>query len=115
MNQDEEHLRLLSIFTTWSRDSRLSAGVFPFIHITIWLDDRDGQFDGPGHDDAPAMFGWLFVVLGYSFVAMMWTLARSCSLRQTSQPAPLASVLHDCRGPFRACCFPSARCSACLR
>lgn len=75
MNQDEEHLRLLSIFHYVVAGLTALGGCFPFIHITIGLMIVTGKFDGPGHDDAPAVFGWLFVVFGLFIVAMMWTLA----------------------------------------
>lgn len=75
MNQDEEHLRLLSIFHYVVGGLTALGGCFPFIHITIGLMIVTGKFEGPGHDDAPAVFGWLFVIIGLFIVAMMWTLA----------------------------------------
>jgi hypothetical protein len=75
MNQDEEHLRLLSIFHYVVGAITGLIGCLPFIHVGIGLAVVTGALDGPGKEQAPAIIGWLFVVAGGMAILMMWSMA----------------------------------------
>jgi hypothetical protein len=81
-SQDAEHLRLLSLFhTILSVITALFASVF-ILHIVIGvLALRDPAALGPTADGPPpAVFGWMFVVIGSGVVLVGWTLAVSMFL-----------------------------------
>ena len=75
MNQDEEHLRLLSIFHYVVGAITGLIGCLPFIHVGIGVAIVTGALDGPDKEQAPAIFGWLFVVAGGMAILMMWSMA----------------------------------------
>ncbi len=70
MNQDEEHLKLLSIF------HYVVGGIFglvaciPLIHFTIGLAMLAGAIEG-----APRFAGLMLVMMSIFFIAAGWTLA----------------------------------------
>jgi len=62
MNQDREHLRLLSIFHYVVAGLAALCACFPLIHLTIGLfmvfaPEELGTHGGP----PPAVFGWVFI------------------------------------------------------
>lgn len=76
MNQDEEHLRLLSIFHYVVGGLAALFSCFPFIHVAMGLlfvfmpEKMSSKGDMP-----PALFGWFFVILGSVIILIGWTLA----------------------------------------
>ncbi len=72
MNQDEEHLRLLSIFHYVAGGITGFFACFPFIHLIIGIAMLAGAFGGDG---PPAFMGLLFVMMALIFITGGWTLA----------------------------------------
>jgi hypothetical protein len=77
MNQDEEHLRLLSIFHYVVSGLTALFACIPIIHLTLGLililspkSFTDNHSEGP-----LAFVGWLFVILGATIILTGWTLA----------------------------------------
>lgn len=76
MNQDEEQLRLLSIFHYIVAGLAGLMACFPFIHLTLGLAIvfAPQEFDAGGQAP-PAWFGWLFVIVAGVCIVLGWTLA----------------------------------------
>ncbi len=72
MNQDEEHLRLLSIFHYVVGGIAGFFACFPIIHLTIGIAILAGAM---GREGPPPAFGLLFVMMALIFITGGWTLA----------------------------------------
>ena len=60
--QDEEHLKLLSIFHYVVAGMMALFGCFPIIHLILGLAMVSGKFGQPKlGEPSPALFGWVFV------------------------------------------------------
>jgi hypothetical protein len=77
MNQDREHLRLLSIFHYIVGGIIGLFSCFPLIHLFVGLSFITGAgFMKDSHGGGPpALFGWVFVVIALVFILGGWTLA----------------------------------------
>jgi hypothetical protein len=73
VNQDQEHLRLLSIFHYVVAAIGALFCSFPLIHVVMGLVliFRPEAFDNGG-EPPPPLLGWMFVVMGGSFVLAGW-------------------------------------------
>jgi predicted membrane channel-forming protein YqfA (hemolysin III family) len=76
MNQDEEHLRLLSIFHYVVAGMMALFALFPIFHLIIGLAMlfAPAKFSGHG-DPAPAFIGLIFVVFAGVFIMCGWIFA----------------------------------------
>lgn len=74
MTQDDEHLRLLSIFHYVVAAMTGLFASFPLIHIVLGLLMLFNP-DRLGGETPPAFVGWLFVGMGAALVTLGWTLA----------------------------------------
>jgi hypothetical protein len=71
MNQDEEHLRLLTIFHYVVAGLAGLFSCFPIIHLVMWLFIlfAPTKFSGGQPAQAPAEFiGWIFVIAAGFFI-----------------------------------------------
>lgn len=69
MTQDEEHLRLLSIFHFVVAGITALLSLLPIFHLVLGLAVLTGEFDIPENRILPAeLIGWLFVVVGASLI-----------------------------------------------
>lgn len=73
MGAPREDLRLLSIFHYVLAGLTALLSLFPLIHVTLGIAMITGALDGGAHGGAratppPALFGWLFVVMGSAFI-----------------------------------------------
>ena len=75
MNNDEEHLRLLSMFHYIVGGITGLFSLFPIIHMALGLAIVLGKFPQSKGDSAPAFVGWLFLILGAGFVLAGMSLA----------------------------------------
>ena len=76
MKQDEEHLRLLSIFHYVVGGLAGLFALLPIFHlifglVMIFASDK---FAGKG-ESPPALFGWFLVVFAAMFIVLGWTFA----------------------------------------
>lgn len=79
MDQDKEHLRLLTIFHYIVGGITALCACFPLIHLVIGLTlvfapDRMGGSAHPGPD---RLVGWMFTLLAGVFIILGWALAIS--------------------------------------
>jgi hypothetical protein len=77
MTDDDDHLRLLSIFHYVVGGLIALFGCFPIIHVTVGLFlifSPDTMKDNKGELPS-ALFGLLFVLAGVTIIAMFWTFA----------------------------------------
>ena len=76
MTQDEEHLRLLSIFHYVVGGLAGLFAEFPIFHLIFGLFFilAPEKFAGKG-EPPPAFLGWLFVIFGVVFITIGWTFA----------------------------------------
>jgi len=76
MNQDEEHLRLLSIFHYVCAGMVAFFACFPIIHLIMGLVMifRPESF-GPSQNQPPAFFGFFFVIFAVVFILFGWVFA----------------------------------------
>ena len=77
MTQDEEHLRLLSIFHYVVAGLAALFALFPIFHLILGLFmifAPDKMFPGK-QDVAPALIGWFFVIFASVFITLGWTFA----------------------------------------
>ena len=76
MSQDEEHLRLLSIFHYVVGGLAAVFSLFPIFHLIFGLifilAPQSFPGGGPG---PPALFGWFFVVVAATVMLLGWTFA----------------------------------------
>ena len=70
MNNDLEHLRLLSIFHYIVGGLAAMFALFPIFHLAIGIGMVAGMFPDPTEQRDMELFGWLFVA-----IAAMWILA----------------------------------------
>jgi len=76
MNQDEQHLKLLSIFHYVVGGLAGLFALFPIFHLILGLvfifapDTFEGQGEPP-----PAFIGWLFVIFPAMFITFGWIFA----------------------------------------
>jgi len=73
MTDDEKHLDLLAIFHFVVAGLTALFACFPLIHVAVGFAMIFGKFDGS--NPPPALFGWMFVILGGVFVVCGWSLA----------------------------------------
>lgn len=73
MNDDKEHLKLLSIFHYIVGAITALFACFPLIHVAIGIALLVGAFDGK---DAPPKFaGWIFIIFPGLMILCGWALA----------------------------------------
>jgi hypothetical protein len=92
MNQDEEHLRLLTTFHYVLAGVAGLFSLFPVIHLTLglFLVFAPEKFTGSGHGQPPPAFmGWLFVglaafmiVCGLTFACLVLAAGRCLAKRK---------------------------------
>ncbi len=76
MTQDEEHLKLLSIFHYVVGGMGGFIALFPIIHLVVglFLVLAPDKFAGKG-TPPPAFIGWGFVIIGALFITVGWIFA----------------------------------------
>jgi hypothetical protein len=79
MNQDEEHLRLLSIFHYVCAGLAAFFACIPGIYIILGLVllFASESFAGPSRDQPPAFVGVIFIMFGGIMMLFGWALAAS--------------------------------------
>jgi len=76
MNQDEEHLRLLSIFHYVVGGLTALAAFFPFIHLAVGIALVSGAFPvPPGQQGPPPIVGWIVIAIASVLILGGWTMA----------------------------------------
>jgi hypothetical protein len=74
MNQDQEHLRLLSIFHYVVAGLGALIACIPLIHLTVGVLMVTGRL-ADGRNPPPPALGWILVGLGAAAVVAGWTFA----------------------------------------
>lgn len=76
MTQDEDHLRLLSIFHYVVAGMAGLFALFPIFHLVfgLFVIFSPQTFAGKGQP-APAFIGWIFVIFAVVFISIGWTFA----------------------------------------
>ena len=90
MNNDEEQLRLLSIFHYVCAGVAAMVACFPIIHLVIGLVMvLSPNAFGPGKNQPPAFIGWIFIgiaafiiITGWIFAALMAWAGRCLARRR---------------------------------
>ena len=73
---DNEHLKLLSIFHYVKGGITALFACIPIIHVVVGLVFIFApHLFGHGSQQPPAFLGWLFLILGSSFILLGWTFA----------------------------------------
>ncbi len=78
MKQDEEHLRLLSIFHYVVAGLAALFALFPIFHLIfgIFMILAPQTFGGHGQEQPPlALMGWFFVIFASVFIMLGWMIA----------------------------------------
>jgi len=76
MNQDEEHLRLLSIFHYVVGGITALFACFPLIHLAVGIALVTGAFSSrPGQAGLDLLGGGLFIIVTTVLILVGWTLA----------------------------------------
>jgi hypothetical protein len=76
MDQDAEHLRLLSIFHYVVGGMAALFACFPLIHLAIGIALVSGALNpGPGQQPPPAFVGWFFIAIAAVFILVGWSIA----------------------------------------
>ena len=73
MTQDEQHLKLLSIFHYIVGGLTALFSCIPFFHIAIGIAMLCGAFDG--EDSPPKFVAWFFILIAAVFILSGWTLS----------------------------------------
>jgi hypothetical protein len=76
MHEDLEHLKLLSIFHYVVGGLAALFAFFPVIYVAVGVLAvyAPGTMDSEG-DALPAMFGWIFIVIGAGLMLLGWAFA----------------------------------------
>lgn len=74
MNQDLEHLRLLSIFHYVVAGLTAFFGCFPILHLVFGIGLLTGAIGGANKPD-DRFFGWFVIVLATVMISLFWILA----------------------------------------
>jgi uncharacterized membrane protein len=75
-NEDIKNLELLSMFHYIVGGITALLSCIPFIHVFIGLTMISGKFFKDGHgSEPPALFGWMFVIMGAVFILLGWSMA----------------------------------------
>lgn len=72
MNQDNEHLQLLSIFHYVAAGLTALLATLPVVHLVIGLGLLFGHLGGR---NPPTAIGWIFVLVSVTFILGGWTMA----------------------------------------
>jgi hypothetical protein len=77
VDQDEEHLRLLTIFYYVYAGLAAFFGCVPLIHLTIgiFLLENPSVFGDAKNGPPPALLGYIFAIIGGLLVVIGWTFA----------------------------------------
>ncbi len=76
MDQDTEHLRLLSIFHYVVSGITALFACFPCIHLAIGIALVSGAMNPrPGHEAPPAFVGWFLIAMAAMFILIGWSMA----------------------------------------
>ena len=77
MNQDDQHLNLLSIFYYVVAGLAALFACIPFIHLAIGIAMLAGAFPPPedGGEGVPTFVGWIFVGVASLLIVTGWVLA----------------------------------------
>ena len=77
MNQDEQNLRLLSIFHYVVAGLAALFACFPIFHLVMGLVIvfAPQTFDSKGGEMLPPLIGWFFVAFAATFIVMGWIFA----------------------------------------
>lgn len=76
MKQDEEHLRLLSVFHYVVGGLTALAACFPFIHLAVGIALVSGAFPvPPSQQGPPPIVGWIFIATASVLILGGWTMA----------------------------------------
>jgi hypothetical protein len=76
-DQDQDHLKLLSIFHYVVGGIAVLFACFPLIHVTLGLMMvfSPESFDPKSHEPPPAALGWIFVAIGGFLSLLGWAYA----------------------------------------
>jgi hypothetical protein len=81
MDQNDEHLRLLSIFHYIVAGITALVACFPCIHLTLGILFVSGVLDhGKGGEAPPAFVGWLLIAIAGALILMGWSIAAAIFL-----------------------------------
>ena len=76
MSQDEEQLRLLSIFHYVVGGLAALFACFPILHLVLGIVMVfDPPAFGPSKNPPPAFLGWFFILFAGAFILAGWTMA----------------------------------------
>ena len=76
MDQDQEHLRLLSIFHYVVGGIAGLFACFPCLYLVMGIVFVSGALpSGPRNEAPPAFVGWLLVAMGGTLIVIGWTVA----------------------------------------
>lgn len=75
MDQDVEHVRLLSIFHYVVGGIATLFACFPFIHLAIGIAIVSGAFQTGPRQEPPEFLGWFFIVFAAMFILLGWSVA----------------------------------------
>jgi hypothetical protein len=74
-NQDEQHLKLLSIFHYVVGGVAGLLACFPILHLVIGIGLVISSLTQSSHDGPGALFGLFFIVIAGSFILVGWAFA----------------------------------------
>lgn len=76
MNQDAEHLRLLSIFHYVVAGLLAGFACLPLLHLALGLMMIfNPEFFGPANNAPPPFLGWFFMLVASAFILAGWVTA----------------------------------------
>jgi hypothetical protein len=76
MNDDAQHLKLLSIFHYVVAGITALIGCFPILHLGFGIAILTGHFKPQPHDPVgDSVMAWLFTGIAGVMIAMMWSIA----------------------------------------
>lgn len=75
LDQDNEHLRLLTLFHYITAALVALCSSFPIIHLVMGIAMVTGAMDQPGQQGPPTGFGYIFIAFAVVFIAIGWACA----------------------------------------
>ena len=71
-SEDEQHLKLLSIFHYVVGGMTALIACFPLIHFVVGIAIVSGNFGGPEMPSEGAFVGWFFIILAGTMITLGW-------------------------------------------
>ena len=80
MTQDEQHLKLLSVFHFVVAGMAVLFALFPIIHLVVGIAMVSGAIADAGDDEFPRFIGWFFIAFSATWIMVGLAFATALAI-----------------------------------